>query len=62
MLLFKKSDYDVRKMIMTQKLQSRTAGLKPAKIGRVDNGRSNNVQANNVQKHAKFAPSSDDFS
>ena len=32
----KKSGYDIKKLIMMQKLESRTVGLKPTKIGHVD--------------------------
>ena len=32
----RKSDYDITELIMTQKLEPRTAGLKPTKIGLVD--------------------------
>ena len=39
--IFRKSSYDIKKLIMTQKLKPRTDRLKFTKIGHVDTGQGN---------------------
>ena len=40
-VIIKKSDYDIKKLIMMQKLEPRIAGPKHTETGHVDTGQSN---------------------